>query len=292
MLQPRLVAALVVSMVVAAVEVAGGIRAQSLGLVADAVHAGTDALAITVMLVASFGATRPANRRKTFGYGRVEVLASIFNGTLLLGITAGIAYSAFGRLAHPLHPQGQVMAAISAFALCGNVFAGWLLSHSAALNLNARGAFLHVAGDAMGSLAVVVAGALVALTHRAWFDPAFTLVVCAIVVAGVLHMLREALDILLEGVPRGVDVAEVERSIGSVAGVAQVHALHLWVIGANENALSAHVLLREAAGESAMRVLSDVRRIVRERFDVTHVTLQVEADHCGAEGEGRLIPAD
>lgn len=281
----RLYGALGVSLVVAAIEIAGGIRAQSLGLVADAVHAGTDALAIAIMLFALYVSRRPANASKTFGYGRLEVLGAVFNGALLLGVTALIAYGAVQRLQHPLHPQGPAMAAISAFAFCGNLLAGVLLLQGAHANLNLRGAFLHVTGDALGSLAVLLAGVLIAFTHRAWLDPLFTLIVCAIVIAGVMHMLREALDILLEAVPRDLDLREVEGAITSVAGVGGVHELHLWAIGSGANALSAHVLLEDASGSGSLAVLNGVRSLVRDRFAVTHVTLQVEAEHCDPTGQ-------
>jgi cobalt-zinc-cadmium efflux system protein len=284
--------ALGASLAVAAIEVTGGIRAQSLGLVADAVHAGTDAIAIGIMLFALYVSARPANLRKTFGYGRLEVLGAVFNGALLLGVTALIAYGAVQRLQHPLHPQGPAMAAISAFALCGNLAAGVLLLRGARANLNLRSAFLHVSGDALGSFAVLIAGVLIAFTHRAWLDPLFTLIVCAIVVAGVMHMLREALDILLEAVPRGVDLREVKRSIAAVPGVAGVHELHVWTIGSGANALSAHVLLEDASGAAAMSVLNDVRAVVRDRFAATHVTLQAETERCDPAGQVVRVPAD
>lgn len=281
MRRSRLGAALAISLAVAAMEIAGGVRAQSIGLIADAMHAATDAVAIGITLLAAYVAMRPANRRKTFGYGRVEVLGAVFNGALLLFITALVAYGAVERLMHPLHPKGETMAAVAAIALVGNLAAGFLLLYGARLSLNTRGAFLHVAGDAMGSFAILVAGLLVALTHRVWFDPLFSLVVCAIVVAGVAHMLREALDVLLEGVPRGVDVTEVERAMLAVEGVAAVRELHIWTIGAGAAALSAHVLI--ARNADAVRVLRDAQAKLRDRFAVTHVTLQLERDTIAAE---------
>lgn len=180
MREGRLVAALCVSVAVAAVEVIGGVRAQSIGLVADAVHAATDALAIAVTLVASH-----------LSHRRVEIFGAAFNAVLLLGITAFVAYGAVQRLLHPLHPHGGAMAAIAAVALCGNLLAGVLLLHGARKNIHTRSAFFNVGGDALGSFAVLVAGGLIVLTHRAWLDPAFSLVVCAIVLGGVVHMVRD-----------------------------------------------------------------------------------------------------
>jgi cobalt-zinc-cadmium efflux system protein len=285
----RLLAALAVSLVVSAGEIYGGYRAQSLGLVADALHAGTDALAIGITLLASYVALRPANRRKTFGYGRVEVLGAVFNGSLLLCITGIIAYNAVLRFEHPTHPQGATMAIVSAFALCGNLLAGFLLMQGARLSLNTRSAFLHVSGDAMGSFAVMVGGLLIAWTHLALIDPALSLLVCAIVVGGVAHMLREALDVLLEAVPRGVDLGDMERTILGVPGVLALHELHVWTIGAGAHALSAHVpLARDADAEEALRT---VQALLRDRFDVTHVTLQLErAEPSG--GEALCIDAE
>lgn len=174
----RYVAALGISIAVAVVEIYGGIRAQSIGLVADALHAGTDSLAMGVALVAH--------------HTRRELRGATINGALLLAITAAIACGAVERLLHPLHPQGVPMAAVSAFALAGNLAAGYFLLHGARQSINARSALFHVIGDAFGSFAVLVAGVLVAWTQRAWLDPAFSLVVCAIVVAGVVSLLREA----------------------------------------------------------------------------------------------------
>ncbi len=174
------------SLVVAAVELAGGFRAQSLGLLADAVHAATDALAICVMLLAIY-----AGRK-------VEMLAAVFNGVLLVAITIAVAYGAVQRLSHPLHPLGALMAAISAVALCGNLAAAYLLFHGVRASIGVRSAFLHVAADALGSSAVLVGGVLIAWTHRAWLDPCFSLIVCAIVIIGVVDMLREARSLALE----------------------------------------------------------------------------------------------
>lgn len=174
----RYVAALCVSGIVAAVEIYSGVRAQSIGLVADALHAGTDALAIGIALVAHHTSR--------------EVRGAAINGGLLLAITAAIAYGAVQRLLHPLHPHGVTMAGVSAIALVGNIVAGYLLLHGAKRSINARSVLLHVVGDALGSAAVLVAGLLVLWTHRAWLDPAFSLVVCGIVVTGVVSLLREA----------------------------------------------------------------------------------------------------
>ncbi|HEY9085670.1 MAG TPA: cation diffusion facilitator family transporter [Candidatus Tyrphobacter sp.] len=288
----RLFGALVVSLVVAVVEIAGGIRAGSLGLIADAVHAGTDAIAVMLALAASFVAMRPANRRKTYGYGRMEVLGAVLNGGLLLGVTAVIAFSAVQRIAHPVHPQGEIMATVSAIALVGNITAGILLVRGAGSSLNMRAAFLHVTGDALGSSAVLAGGLLIVVSHRAWIDPALTLFVCAIVVAGVLHMLREAADVLLEAAPRGVDVGEVERAIEALPEVADVHDLHVWTIGSGEHALSTHLVLAEGRSAEASAVLQTVRSLARGRFGVTHVTLQVEAEHCDPEGKVVCVPLE
>ncbi len=274
----RFFAALAVCLAVAAFEVIGGLRAQSIGLIADAVHAATDGIAVLVMLAAMIISARPANRRKTFGYGRIEVLGAVFNGALLLFVTAVVAAASVHRLIFPLHPEGGVMAVVSAIALGGNLAGALLLLQGVRRSINARSAFLNVAGDALGSIAVLVAGLLVIATHHAWLDPAFSLLVCVLVVVAVWHMIREAADVLLEAVPRGVDIGEVERAIRSTSGVDSLHELHVWAIGGGANALSAHVLIDAETGTTG--ALHALRRTLRERFDVTHVTLQVERERC------------
>lgn len=279
----RLIFALVLVTLVAVIEFWGGVRANSLGLITDAIHVCVDVFALIVALAALIGSQRPANARKTFGYGRLEVLGALVNGTVLLAATIFIIFQAAHRFFVPQRPQGALMIAIAAIGLIVNAAVGWLLLRHGKDNLNVRAALFHVAGDALGAAAVIVGGALILTTGSSWIDPALALFVAAIIVGGVVRVLRDASDVLLEAVPRGLNVAELRREVAGVGGVVEVHDLHVWTIGTGERALSAHVLLDDRRISEATAVLTQIDELVRVRFGVTHATLQFECESCDAD---------
>jgi len=200
-----LIVALVASAFVALLEFWGGAASHSLALTSDAVHVCTDVLAIALALFAAIGAARPADPRRTFGYGRIEVLGALVNGTILLLATAAIVYEAARRFAAPIAPHAALMSAIAAIGLTLNGGVGLLLRSSGKIDLNVRAALFHVFGDALGGAAVIFGGIVIALTGRAWVDPLLSLFVAAIIVTGVVRILRDATNVLLESVPGGVD---------------------------------------------------------------------------------------
>jgi cobalt-zinc-cadmium efflux system protein len=277
----RLSIALVLAAAVAALEFWGGAAAHSLALTSDAVHVCMDVFALAIALGAAIGATRRANRRKTFGYGRLEVLGALANGTLLLCATLVIVYEAIRRFAEPVQPHGGLMTSVAAIALVVNVTMGLTLSHGHDHdNLNIRAALFHVLSDALGALAVIIGGIAIILTGQAWIDPLLSLFVAAIIVVGVVRVLRDASDVLLEGAPRGVDSADVERSINAIVGVVGVHDLHVWTIASGSHALSAHVMLDDRRISEAANVLRQLRCDVRDAYGITHVTVQLECEQC------------
>jgi len=282
--QRRLTLALVLAAAVAALEFWGGVVSQSLALTTDAVHVCMDVFALAIALAATIGAARPANRRKTFGYGRIEVLGALFNGALLFGATLVLVYVAFRRFGAPVEPHGATMTLVAAVGLVANIAIGLTLAHDHSHNLNIRAALFHVAGDALGAFAVIIGGAIILFTHIAWIDPLLSLFVAGIIIVGVGRVLRDAADVLLEGTPPGIDSAEVERRITEIDGVAAVHDLHVWTIGSDSRALSAHVLLDDRRINEGIEVLGNLRRMVLERYEISHVTVQLEAEHCDPGG--------
>jgi cobalt-zinc-cadmium efflux system protein len=279
----RLITALAIVACVAVLEFWGGVRANSLALLTDAVHVCMDVFALAVALFALIGAQRPATLRKTFGYGRLEVLAAMLNGSVLLAATAFIVYEAVHRFFVPSQSQGAIMSIIAAIGLIANGSVGLLLVPHSHNNLNMRAALFHVAGDALGALAVIIGGAAIAFTHLGWIDPALSLFVAAIIVVGIVRVLRDATDVLLEGVPRGLHVADVHDVMATVPGIEAVHDLHVWTIGSGALALSAHVLVNDRRVSEASLVLQQLDALVRERFGITHVTLQFECENCGPD---------
>ncbi|HET9095535.1 MAG TPA: cation diffusion facilitator family transporter [Candidatus Baltobacteraceae bacterium] len=279
----RLIAALVLVACVAGLEFWGGVRANSLALLTDAVHVCMDVFALAVALFALLGAQRPATLRKTFGYGRLEILGAVLNGSVLLAVTAFIAYEAVHRFFVPHRPEGALMSIIAGIGLLANGTVGYMLMGHGKENLNMRAALFHVAGDALGAFAVIIGGAIIAATGAAWIDPALSLFVSAIIITGVVRVLRDATDVLLEGVPRGLHVSDVRDAMAAVSGIQAVHDLHVWAIGSGALALSAHILVNDRRVSEATEILQQVDALVRERFGVAHVTLQFECENCQAD---------
>jgi len=276
----RLILALIATACVAVLEFWGAAFSHSLALTGDAVHVCTDVLALALALVAAIGAALPADPRRTYGYGRVEVLGALVNGTLLLVATLAIVYEAVRRFAAPVEPAAGVMTAVAAIGLAVNGGVGLLLRQNGKHDLNVRAALSHVLGDALGGTAVVLGGIAIALTHRAWIDPLLSLFVAAIIVAGVVRILRDATDVLLESVPGDVDAANLTAHIARIPGVVGVHDLHVWSIGSGSRALSAHVLLDDRRLSEAAEVLRDIDECVKTHFGVSHVTVQFECESC------------
>lgn len=280
----RLALALILSAAVAAFEFWGGAASHSLALTTDAVHVCIDVLALAIALLAATGATRRANRRKTFGYGRLEVLGALLNGAILLGATVVIVYQAMLRFRAPVEPHGFLMTGVAAVGLVVNIAIGFGLARHRHDNYNLRAVLVHVAGDALGALAVIIGGVVIALTGAAWIDPLLSLFVAAIIVIGVAGVLRDASDVLLEAAPPGVDSADVELQIRTLAGIEGVHDLHVWTIGSGSHALSAHLLIDPGQLLQSPQILERLRTMVRERYGIGHVTVQLECEHCDPGG--------
>lgn len=283
----RLVFALALVALVAAVEFWGGVRAGSLALLTDALHVCMDVFALGIALATIIGGQRPATHEKTFGYERLEVLGALVNGTTLLAATVFIVVQAVHRFSAPHRPEGWLMAAFAGFGLCVNAAVGLLLVPHHKSDLNLRAALYHVAGDALGAFAVIVGGAIIAATGAVWIDPALALFVAAIIIAGVWRVLRDAADILLEGVPRGLSVEQVRARIASVTGIVAVHDLHVWTIGTASRALSAHILVDDARISEVTAIQRSIDGLLRDAFGITHVTLQFECETC--EPDQRVI---
>lgn len=279
----RLKVALAATAGVAVLELAGGVRSGSLALLSDAAHVAMDVVALAIALAAAVQAKRPATHRQTYGFARYEILAALANGGLLTAVTVLIAVEAFRRLLHPELPAGGLMAAVAAVGLAVNVAVGVMLARGHHDDLNLRAALMHVAGDVLGGVAVIVGGALIVLTGAAWIDPALSLLVGGIIVAGVAGIVREATDVLLESAPGHAEVPAVRNRIGRVAGVVDVHDLHVWTIGSGSHALSAHVVLDDRKLSEASAILRSIDAAMRADFAIAHVTVQFECESCDAD---------
>jgi cobalt-zinc-cadmium efflux system protein len=279
----RLRVAFALTALVAVVEFVGGLLAHSLALTADAAHVAMDAVVLAIAVAAEWQARRPATERQTYGFARMEVLAALGNGGLLFAVTVLIAVEAFRRFAAPELPAGGIMFGTAAFGFIVNAGIGLMLTHDARSNLNAKAALFHVAGDALGSLAVMIGGAVVLTLHLAWVDPLLSLFVAAIIVVGVVRIVAEAAHVLLEGVPPHASTEAVRTAMQEVPGVVGVHDLHVWTIGGTSHVLTAHVLLRDGQISEATAILRSIEGRMRGAFDIRHVTLQFECESCDVD---------
>ncbi len=279
----RLKIALIATAFVALIELAGGLVAGSLALLSDAAHVMMDVVALAIAVAAAIQAARPANERQTYGFARLEILAGLGNSALVLAITILIVVEAAHRFVHPEIPGGLVMVVVAAIGLAVNVATGLMLLGAGRQTLNSRAAMLHIAGDALGAVAVMVGGAVIAVTHAAWIDPALSLVVSLIIVLGVVAVVRDATMVLLESAPDHATLPVVRERIRRCDGVVDVHDLHVWTIGADSHALSAHVVLDDRRISEATAMLRRINDAMHDEFDIDHVTLQFECESCGAD---------
>jgi cobalt-zinc-cadmium efflux system protein len=276
----RLRIALAATAAVAVLECVGGIRAGSLALISDAAHVVMDVVALAIALAAAVQSKRPATQRQTYGFARYEILAALANGALLTAVTILIAVEAVRRFMHPELPAGALMAGIAGIGFAVNVAVGLILLRGDRGNLNLRAALLHVGGDALGAFGVIVGGLLILATGAAWIDPLLSLLVAAIIIAGVVRIVREATDVLLESAPGHVEVPAVRSRIGVVDGVVGVHDLHVWTIGSGAHALSAHVVLDDRKLSEASLIMRAIDAAMHDDFAITHVTVQFECESC------------
>jgi cobalt-zinc-cadmium efflux system protein len=261
-------------------EVAGGIWTNSLALISDAAHVFLDMFALILSLAAIRLAGYPVSDTRTFGWHRMEVFASFVNGASVFAIAIGIFYEAWGRLFRPEEVKSLPMFVIASVGLLMNLMAAGALHSHSHDDLNVRSAFLHVIGDAAASVAVIVGGVVIYFTRWYVVDAVISVAIGTVIFGGSWRVLRESTHILLEGVPRGMSLAEVTEAIRSVEGVNDVHHLNLWTICSHILALSAHVDVQPEYKGKQAGVLREVEELLFERYHISHTTLQVECTLC------------
>lgn len=273
----RLGASLALTATVMLAEAVGGWLSGSLALLSDAAHMLTDAGALGLALVAAVLAGRPADDKRTFGYRRAEVLGAALNVAALFALAAWIGWEAVERLREPHAAIDlRVMAGVAALGLAANVAILWFLH--AEHSLNARSAFLHVLSDTISSVAILAgAGAMALVPALRWIDPVLSLAIAALIVWGAWRLVLEIAEILMESVPRHLDVGEVVREMESAPGVLAVHDLHIWSISSGMCALSAHLVVDGLAIGRNDEILTDVKARLRRSFGIDHTTLQIES---------------
>src|SRR5688572_22619819 len=255
-------------------EAVGGFLTNSLALLADAGHMLTDVAAMALTLFAFWFAARPATPKKTYGYYRMEILAAFVNGIALVLLSLWVIYEAVERWQSPPEVKGTQLLVIAFGGLVVNLIAAWLLHSGHKHDLNMRGAFLHVIGDLLGSVAAIVAGILIVTSGWMWADAAGSILISLIIIVGAWRLILDSVNVLLEGTPRHIDLSSVEDSITGTAGVIGIHDLHIWTISSGIHALSVHISHDESVVHSDL--LSVVRQRLHDGFGIDHLTIQME----------------
>lgn len=309
-LQRKFVLSILLTSVILVVEVIGGLISGSLALLSDAAHVFMDIFALVLSFLAMRLAARPADDRHSFGWNRAEVVAALINGTSLVVIAIGIWVEAYKRFLDPLVIRSSEMLVIAIIGLLVNLVVVYILggyhpgssshkhdhaddsghehsheNHKPRRNLNLHGAFLHVLGDAISSIGVIIAAILIRFTGAVWLDPLISILIGIIIVISAIRLLRSALHILLEGVPEGLSVREINERLRTLPMVSHVHDLHIWSLSSETVALSAHVTLDEVHPADPEIALEQIQTLLDSDFNIQHTTIQFEKTPC-QDGHG------
>ena len=267
-----------------------GLRAHSLALLSEAGHNVSDFLALLLSFAAVYFQSRPADHARTFGYQRAGVLAAFVNAASLIVISIWIGVEAVHRLSAPVQVQPKLMMIVAAAGVVMNGVIATLL-WGVARDVNLRSSFLHMAGDTLSTAAVIAGGAGILYTGQKWIDPVLSLLIAALILWTSLDIVRETLNILLEGTPRGVQLHEIRSGMEAIEGVVNVHDLHVWSLGSNSHALACHVTIADIPPSESACILVNLHHVLREHFQIVHSTIQFE--HVGCEElEGCVVPIE
>jgi cobalt-zinc-cadmium efflux system protein len=277
----RYALAIGLNLLIVLIEGGGGFFANSTALIADAGHNLSDVLGLVLAGGATWLASRPARGRRTYGFGKATVLAALANGVVLVFVSGAIAIEAAHRLFAPQPIASGLVMGIAAVGVVVNTLTALMFMRGRSADVNVRGVFLHMAGDAGVSVGVIVAAGLIYLTHLAWLDPLASLLIVAVILAGTWGLLREAINLALDAAPPGADLDSIHAFLAQSAGVTDVHDLHVWAMSTTEMALTAHVVRPDHDGADGFR--AGLCHALEERFGVRHATLQIEqsrGEHC------------
>jgi len=260
------------------VELIGGILSNSLALMGDAAHMFTDTLALGLSLFALNIAKRPASQTRTYGYLRAEILAALANGIVLILISAYIAYEAYQRFVEPPQIRGGLMLVVAVIGLLANVIGLAILRPGGRQNLNVKGAFLHMWSDALSSIGVIAAAIIILRTGWRFADPIIAVIILVLVLRGAVGLVVEASNILLETVPKHLNVSQVTSEVKKIKGVRDIHDVHLWTITSGVYALSCHLLIEDRMVSNSAEIVTEVNQTLSQKFGIGHSTLQLECE--------------
>jgi cobalt-zinc-cadmium efflux system protein len=272
-------------------EIVGGVLSNSLALLSDAGHMFTDTLALALSFFAMKFAGMPATEKKTFGFYRLEILAALLNGITLVLISLYIMYEAYQRILNPQPVAGTLMLIVAVIGLIVNIVGALFLVKHHETNLNIRGAFLHIIGDAISSVGVIIGGIVILYTGWYLIDPILSILIALGIIAGAIGLVSESVSILLESAPSHINIAAVAGEIAKIDGVREAYHVHVWTITSGVYALSAHVIIDDRPVSGSRVLLDAITQRLTDRFKIMHSTIQLECERCD-EGGSCSLPAD
>jgi cobalt-zinc-cadmium efflux system protein len=277
----RLFWVILLNAVISIAEIAGGLFANSLALISDAIHNISDVFSTIMALVAAKTGERKSTLNKTFGFRRAEILAAFLNSLVLVVISAFLVYEAITRFSQQEHVNGLVMSGVAVVGFIANLLGALLLHRDSTHNLNVRAAYLHLFGDSVSSLAVIVGGILIYYFNLFWVDPAMTILIAVYIFFETYKILRQTVDILMQGTPSGIDLLEIKKDIEEYEEVANIHHVHAWNMTESEIQFECHIDLDKNFSVSETAVISrKIKKLLKEKFGIRHATIQYEYDDC------------
>ena len=277
----RLLITLMLNFIIPVIQLIGGIYANSMALISDATHNFSDFIAVLISYVGYRVGQRGASAKHTFGYWRAEIMAALLNVAILVGASVYIVYEASQRLFNPETVTGLVVVWIAGVGVIGNGFSAWLLHKDAKHSLNIRGAFLHMVGDLLTSVAVVVGGMVLIFKPWYWLDPVLSLLIVYFIMKNCWGILKEAGGILMNATPAGIDIEEVKETLEQIPGVCGVHYLHAWNLSSSSIAFSCHIVVSDQPVSQTETLARTIRETLLNRFGIDHPVLQFETSQCG-----------
>lgn len=263
------------------VQVAGGIISNSLSLISDAIHNLGDTSAIFIAFLAGKHADKRPDARKTFGYKRTEILAALFNAVVLIAICFFLFVEAYERFRNPQTIKGGIMLSVAVFGLIANLISVLVLQKEKSYNLNIRAAYLHLLGDTLSSVAVIAGGIAILVWQIYWLDPLVTVAVGVYIIYHTWDVVRQTVDILMQATPRHIDIQEIKQSLEALPQVENIHHLHIWQMDDEHIHLEAHLnISQDLSLSKAQTVRHDVETLLKDKFGISHITLQIEYKGC------------
>jgi cobalt-zinc-cadmium efflux system protein len=274
---------IILNSVFTGIELVGGILSNSLALLSDTIHDFSDSVALGISYYANKKAQSSPTKTMTFGYRRTTILAALINSTVLIVLTLLIFYRAYLRILNPEPVNGKIIFVIAIFGIITNGVIALKMFRGKDKDLNIKSVFWHIAEDFLGWLGILIAGTIIYLTGIYIIDPIISILIGLIVIYSAHDIVKSSVNIILEGVPEGLDIGEIEEEITNIENVNGVHDLHAWSLGTNYNALSAHVVITNMTVDQSHKILNEINSVLKEKFNIKHTTIEFECSHCDSD---------